>query len=79
MKPFLQGKKTLSLAPLRPPHAHIHRHPPDGKAPQAPATGAFHPGWSVDVIKEGDKVTRINVTCVCGERTEITCLYPAGE
>jgi hypothetical protein len=78
MKPFLQGKKTLSIAPLRPPHAPLKQHAPaaDGSQPAAHPAGA---GWSVEVVKEGDKVTRILVTCACGERTEITCLYPAGE
>ena len=32
----------------------------------------------VEVVKEGDKVVRVVVTCACGERVEIDCLYPAG-
>lgn len=32
----------------------------------------------IEVVKEGDKVTRIIVTCNCGEVVEIDCLYPAG-
>jgi hypothetical protein len=78
MKPFLQGKKSLSIAPLRPPHAHIQPHSPKDKSANGPSTQPSGPGWSVEVIKEGDKVTRILVTCACGESTEITCLYPAG-
>jgi hypothetical protein len=76
MKPFLLGRKTLSVAPLRAPHSHVAQHVANGAG--APAATA-HPshGWSVEVIKEGDKVTRIQVTCACGESTEITCLYPA--
>jgi hypothetical protein len=76
MKPFLQGRKTLSIAPLRAPLSHVAQHHANGNGAQA---AAAHPGagWSVEVIKEGDKVTRIQVTCACGERTEITCLYPA--
>jgi hypothetical protein len=77
MKPFLQGRKTLSVAPLRAPHAHIPQHLQNGSA-QASTGAPSTAGWSVEVIKEGDKVTRIQVTCACGERTEITCLYPAG-
>jgi hypothetical protein len=77
MKPFLQGKKALSIAPLRPPHAHIQSHSPNDKSAQAPTAAQGGTGWSVEVIKEGDKVTRILVTCSCGESTEITCLYPA--
>jgi len=78
MKPFLQGKKSLSIAPLRPPHVHIQQHSPKDKAPNGPSAQPAGTGWSVEVIKEGDKVTRILVTCSCGESTEITCLYPAG-
>jgi hypothetical protein len=51
-----------------------------------PACGAQLPGMvraantrrsspSVDVVKEGDKVVRLIVTCSCGEKTEIECLY----
>jgi len=29
-------------------------------------------------VKEGDKVVRLIVTCACGERIEVDCLYPAG-
>lgn len=78
MKPYLQGRRTLSIAPLRAPHAPLPQHAPAGSGAQASAAHAGNAGWSVDVIKEGDKVTRIVVTCSCGERTEITCLYPAG-
>lgn len=41
---------------------------------------AATPGASsatVEVVKEGDKVVRLIVSCVCGERVEIECLYPA--
>ena len=33
---------------------------------------------NVEVVKQGDKIVRIIVTCTCGERTEIDCLYPPG-
>lgn len=80
MKPFLHGKKILATEPLRPPAA------------LAGAVGvrcrAPHPGGSaspvggtepqVEVVKEGDKVVRLIVTCTCGERVEIECLYSAG-
>ena len=79
MKSFLQGKKTLSVSSL---------HPPVGLAPRAVpscttsrAQAAATPGASsatVEVVKEGDKVVRLVVMCVCGERVEIECLYPTG-
>jgi hypothetical protein len=46
-----------------------HVHKPDG------TSGA---GPTVECVKQGDKVTRLIVTCACGERIEIECLYPAG-
>ena len=35
-------------------------------------------GPTVECVKQGDKVTRLIVTCTCGERIEIECIYPAG-
>ena len=32
---------------------------------------------NIEVVKQGDKVMRLIVTCACGERIEIECLYPA--
>ncbi len=44
-----------------------------------------HPGHAnasvaptVECIKQGDKVTRLIITCTCGERIEVDCLYPVG-
>lgn len=83
MKSFLQGKKTIGVEPLRAPApaggaglagARCHA---AGKSPVSVTT----PGASsahVEVVKEGDKVVRLVVTCVCGERVEIECLYTAG-
>ncbi|HVU15297.1 MAG TPA: hypothetical protein VHD32_00115 [Candidatus Didemnitutus sp.] len=71
MKPFLNGKKTLAVTPLRTvqsssplPAPTIVRPPPTGP--------------TVETVKQGDKVMRLIVTCACGERIEIDCLYPAG-
>ncbi len=80
MKSFLQGKKALNTAPLRPPVAssaagspvRAHAHPP--LSVTTPGASSAH----VEVVKEGDKVVRLVVTCVCGERVEIECLYTAG-
>lgn len=71
MKPFLTGRKTSESPSLRPPHAHK----------PVIATGNVRlpsAGPVVDVVKEGDKVVRIVVTCACGEKVEVECLYPAG-
>ena len=81
MKSFLQGKKALAVESLRPPLSVLnaptqkcesHRTDPAGPA------GAMAASAHVEVVKEGDKVVRLIVTCVCGERVEIECLYSAG-
>jgi len=78
MKSFLMGKRTLDVAALRSPQAAIL---PTGAAgqtcgsPATPAGAAPH----IDIVKQGDKIVRIVVTCTCGERTEIECLYPPGQ
>lgn len=81
MKSFLQGKKAIDAEPLRPPPQFTAAISPHcAGASRAPA-GATVPGASsaqVEVVKEGDKVVRLIVSCVCGERIEIECLYSAG-
>lgn len=82
MNSFLQGKKTLTVPPLRPLPATLRPReltaaPSTPHAPP-PTVGASHGQPSVEVVKEGDKVVRLIVVCTCGERVEIECLYPAG-
>jgi hypothetical protein len=77
MKSFLVGKRSLDIAPLRSPHAAASL----AEAARC-STGAAAPSGvapQVDVVKQGDKIVRIIVTCTCGERTEIECLYPPGQ
>lgn len=78
MNSFLQGKKILSVAPLR-PLTSMRATQPGGSAAGRAAPGPSSDGGhqpTVEVIKEGDKVVRLIVVCSCGERTEIECLYP---
>jgi hypothetical protein len=80
MKSFLQGKKSIAAAPLRPPSATCATHLTGANGPRAPLSIST-PGASsahVEVVKEGGKVVRLVVTCTCGERVEIECLYSAG-
>ncbi len=76
MKSFLQGKRTLDIAPLRAPHASaaLAEAAHNLSGPCSPAGVAP----LIDIVKQGDKIVRIVVTCTCGERTEIECLYPPG-
>ena len=77
MKSFLQGKRSIEMAALRKPVAPAAAGGTDnGDAGNVmPAGAAPH----IDIVKQGDKIVRIIVTCTCGERTEIECLYPPGQ
>ena len=77
MNSFLQGKKVLSVAPLRPMTAPAQAVASTaGTKPHNPAVPHVVSHPSVEVVKEGDKVVRLVVVCSCGERVEIECLYP---
>jgi hypothetical protein len=75
MKPFLHGRKPHDSAPLRlapPPPAFA------GRGCGATATAPDAPSAAIEVVKDGDKVVRLVVTCACGEKIEVHCLYPPG-
>lgn len=77
MKPFLQRQCVASIAPLRLPG--VHANPALAKfAGASRSADTVDAGPQVDVVKEGDRVVRLVVTCGCGERVEIDCLYAAG-
>jgi hypothetical protein len=79
MNSFLQGKKILNAASLNRPATAVLPHVPSAcRPPGAPAAAAGSAVPHVEVVKEGDKVVRLIVTCGCGERVEVECLYPAG-
>jgi hypothetical protein len=79
MKSFLSGRSHASSDSLQAP-------PGSNPGFVAKATGggvhkdhaATSGGPTVECVKQGDKVMRLIVTCGCGERIEIECLYPAG-
>lgn len=80
MKPFLSGRPqatTPALQPLSPPivkdsglRANVHSHGGSKIAKDHESAP------TVECVKQGDKVVRLVVTCCCGERIEIDCLYP---
>ena len=77
MNSFLQGKKVLSVAPLRPMTTIAATVAPAASPKPAVAVQPHtHSHPTVEVVKEGDKVVRLIVVCSCGERVEIECLYP---
>jgi hypothetical protein len=77
MKPFLHGKKSLTLPALHVPSP-LNGAPPRKPAAPGPELTEVPPAPTVEVIKEGDKVVRLLVTCGCGQKIEVDCLYPAG-
>lgn len=55
--------------------ASFHAHAP---VADKNAAGAGEGATRVECVREGDRVARVIVTCACGERIEIDCLYGAG-
>ena len=79
MKPFLHGKKNLTVPALRLPATPANAPQRSCATAHAPAASLEHAaGANVEVVKEGDKVARLIVTCACGEKIEIDCIYPVG-
>jgi hypothetical protein len=87
MKSFLSDRprvKTPTVnvsVPVPFPSAAGGAKPASGSARPA---GHGHPAGGhtvaskVECVREGDRVTRIIVTCACGEQIEVDCLYAAG-
>ncbi len=71
MKPFLAGRSQISNTSLQGVAAPANRTSSSGPCAGSKAA-------QIELIKEGDKVVRMVVTCSCGEKIEIDCLYPAG-
>lgn len=80
MKPFLQGRKPNASKPLAAAIPAAVASPSSAHRNSGGSGHANHGGTGaqVEVVKQGDKVVRIIVTCACGERTEVECIYPAG-
>lgn len=74
MKSFLQGRPVQKSGALRPLEGQGGAEAL-AKAKHASSCGE---GVKVETIKEGQKVVKIVVTCTCGERIEIDCLYSGG-
>jgi hypothetical protein len=71
MKHYLHGRAQIPEEALNAPPP-----PADGLRVAPFETGAASP--NIEIVKQGEKVTRLIVTCTCGERIEIECLYPTG-
>jgi hypothetical protein len=76
MKPFLADRPSVAISSLRP----IVR-PLEVLSAAEGFPRPDHPhggGAVVECVREGDKVVRLVVTCTCGERIEVECIYPVG-
>ncbi|MBP7141304.1 MAG: hypothetical protein KBA71_05310 [Opitutaceae bacterium] len=82
MKPFLSGRPSTGTPALRPAtdgsDAGIAGIPSLATQPGLKCAGSdpAH-GPNIECIKQGDKVVRLVITCTCGEKIEVECLYPA--
>jgi hypothetical protein len=70
MKHYLHGRVQVSEEALSAPP------PPADGLRVAPFKNTANSS-NIEVVKQGEKVTRLIVTCSCGERIEIECLYPS--
>lgn len=92
MKSFLEGRKasqTRTGHPDLPAHPPA---PPRGSSPSSRAaapglSGALQPrvksgghpdhgAPEIECLRQGDRIVSILITCSCGERIELDCLYP---
>ena len=70
MKHYLHGRIQIPEGPLNAPTRAA-----DGLRIAPFENSAAGP--AIELVKQGDKVTRLIVTCTCGEKIEIECVYPA--
>jgi len=77
MKSFLSGRAQISGSSLQ-PLANATAKPGGSGLPNHThgKDAAASPGATVQCIKQGDQIVRLIVTCTCGEKIEIDCLYP---
>jgi hypothetical protein len=81
MNAYLPGRKPAGIPSLSvSPAAQRQALPAFGelRAASPGSTAAVAGGPQIEAVKEGDRVVRLVVTCSCGEKIEVECLYPAG-
>ena len=83
MKPFLSDRPRVTAPILLHPHAAdtaalgIVLNGAKSRAHGAGTADGAEPS-RVECIRQGDKITRLVITCACGERIELDCLYAGG-
>ena len=80
MKSFLSDRPNSAVASLKPLVEKFSS--ASAAAPRAGSPSGARPATelhahlpAVECVKQGDRVTHLVVTCTCGERIEIDCLY----
>jgi hypothetical protein len=72
MKSFLQGRSVQG-------GAHLHASGGGGVEAMTKGRASSHgDAVQIEAVREGEKVVKLIVTCTCGQRIEIDCLYPPG-
>ncbi len=82
MKPFLSGRPAAGTSALRSAAEGIEASYPGipslvSQPGLKRASDDHEHGPKIECVKQGDKVVRMIITCSCGERIEVECLYPA--
>lgn len=78
MKPFLSGRPLQQKATIPSPENASQTGLAQALGVPSARVTSGHGTPTIECVKQGDKVMRLVVTCSCGERIEIECLYPAG-
>ncbi|OAM88639.1 hypothetical protein OH491_10965 [Termitidicoccus mucosus] len=82
MKSFLSDRPSAGLSSLRTTGNRVFVPlRPEPEPPPAPAAEkcAASAKAKVECVREDGRVTRILVTCACGEKVEIDCVYEQEE
>jgi len=78
MKPYLSDRPRVSTPSHPAPAASAFAFAAGGHASVARHTHTSQ-NTNIECVREGDRITRLVITCGCGERIEIDCLYAAGQ
>lgn len=79
MKSFLSDRPSAGLSSLRAAGNRVFvplRPEPEAPAAPSPAEKCAGPARArVECVREDGRVSRIIVTCACGEKVEVDCVY----
>jgi hypothetical protein len=76
MKSFLSGRQQIPGGGLQPMSNAVAKPANSALPNHLHGDSASSGGATVQCIKQGDQIVKLIVTCTCGEKIEIDCLYP---